>query len=82
MSYDTSEFGTISQKEITQTFEHIFGAKTKKSHGIRKVAFDVYKLKRLGNVYDLSPQVRLVERENEDSKGADMTDWTDVGIGQ
>ena len=82
LSYDTSEFGTISQKEITQTFEHIFGAKTKKSHGIRKVAFDVSKLKRLGNVYDLSPQVRVVEGENEDSRGADMTDWTDVGIGQ
>jgi hypothetical protein len=84
LSYDTSEFGTISQKEITQTLEHIFGAKTKKSHGTRKLVFDVPKLKRLGNVYDLSPEVKVVEGVSPDvsSRVADMTDWTDVGIGQ
>ena len=83
LSCETPEFGTISQKEITQTLEHIFGAKTKKSHGTRKLIFDISKLKRLGNVYDLAVQVKVVEGDSEDnSRGADMTDWTDVGLGR
>jgi hypothetical protein len=80
LSYDTSEFGTITQKEITQTFEHILGAKTKKSHGIRKLEFDVSKLRRLGNVYDLAIEVKVMK--NGDGRGSDSTDWTDVGLGR
>jgi hypothetical protein len=81
LSYDSSEFGIILQKEITQLLEHIFGAKTKKSHGTRMLVFDTSKLKRLGNVYDLAPEVKVVEGDSEET-GADLTDWTDVGIGQ
>ena len=83
LSCETPEFGTISQKEITHTLEHIFGVKTKKSHGSRKLIFDISKLKRLGNVYDLAAKVKVVEGDNEDNnRGADMTDWTDVGLGK
>jgi hypothetical protein len=30
-SYETTEFGTISQKEITHTLVHVFGAKNRKT---------------------------------------------------
>ena len=63
LSYDTSEFGVLSQKEITQTLEHIFGAKIKKSHGKKMLDFDISKLKRLGNIYDLSTEVKVIEGE-------------------
>jgi hypothetical protein len=85
LSYDTSEFGTITQKEIIQTLEHVFGAKTKKNHGIRKLDFDISKLQRLGKVYDLATNVKVV-RDGDDSfeqnRGSDWTDWTDAGLGK
>ena len=73
LSYDTSEFGILSQKEITQTFEHIFGAKVKKTYGIKALMFDISKLKRLGKIYDLSTEVRVIEGEQTGD---------DVGIGR
>ena len=79
LSYDTSEFGVLSQKEITQTFEHIFGAKVKKSHGKKMLVFDISKLKRLGKIYDLSTEVRVIEGEQTGDDG-DVGD--DVGIGR
>jgi hypothetical protein len=79
LSYDTSEFGTLSQKEITQTLEHVFGAKTKKSHGAKVLEFDMSKLKRLGNVYDLSPDVKVIE-EGKGDDGDVGDDVGDVGI--
>jgi hypothetical protein len=72
LSYDTSEFGIISQKEITQTLEHIFGAKIKKTQGIKVLQFDPSKLKRLGNIYDLPLEVKVIE-------GGEMGDDRDVG---
>jgi hypothetical protein len=77
LSYDTSEFGVLSQKEITQTLEHIFGAKTKKSHGKKMLEFDILKLKRLSNIYDLSPEVKVIEETGDDGDVGD-----DVGIGK
>ena len=63
--------------------EHVFGAKIKKSHGIRKVHFNIPKLQRLGKVYDLATEVKVV-RDGDDSfeqnRGSDWTDWTDVGL--
>ena len=57
--------------------------KTKKSHGIRKLDFDISKLQRLGKVYDLAIKVEVV-RDGDDSfeqnRGSDWTDWTDVGL--
>jgi hypothetical protein len=79
LSYDTSEFGILSRKEITQTFEHIFGAKVKKTHGIKALVFDISKLKRLGKIYDLSTEVRVIEREQT---GDDEDVGDDVGIGR
>lgn len=85
LSYDTSEFGVITQKEIIQTLEHVFGGKSKKSHGTRKLDFDISKLQRLGKVYDLANEVK-VERDGDDSfeqnRGSDWTDWTEVGLGR
>ena len=83
LSYDSSEFGVITQKEIIQILEHVFGAKSKKSHGARKLDFDISKLQRLGKVYDLAIKVEVV-RDGDDSfehnRGSDWTDWTDVGL--
>ena len=83
LSYDTSEFGTISQKEIILIYEHVFGAKTKKTNGIRKVYFNIPKLQRLGKVYDLATEIKVI-RDGDDSfeqnRGSDWTDWTDVGL--
>ena len=77
LSYDTSEFGVLSQKEITQTLDHIFGAKVKKSHGKKMLEFDISKLKRLGKIYDLSTEVRVIEGEETGDDG-DVGD--DVGM--
>jgi hypothetical protein len=85
LSYDTSEFGIISQKEITQTLEHTFGARPKKSGGIKVIEFDLSKLKRLGRIYDLSLEVKIEETNgNGNGKGEeigdDRDDRDDVGI--
>jgi hypothetical protein len=79
LSYDTSEFGILTQREITQTFEHIFGAKVKKTHGKKALVFDISKLKRLGKIYDLSTEVRVIEGEE---KGDDGDVGDDIGIGR
>lgn len=80
LSYETPEFGVITQKEITQTLEHIFGAKPKKVNGIRTLVFDLPKLQRLGRVYDLETEIKVI-REGE-NLGSDRSDWTDVGLGR
>jgi hypothetical protein len=84
LSYDTLEFGIVSQKEITQTLEHIFGAKTRKSHGVKLIEFDLSKLKRLANVYDLPLEVNVVEGDDggreDGKKGDDGDDGDDIGI--
>jgi hypothetical protein len=80
LSCETTEFGILSQKEITQTLEHVFGAKSKKIGGFKHLIFDVSKLQRLGKVYDLSIQVQVIEgidkktpddRDDADDIGAD-----------
>ena len=47
--------------------------------------FDLSKLGRLGKVYDLATEVKVV-RDGDDSfeqnRGTDWTDWTDVGLGK
>jgi hypothetical protein len=60
-SYETTEFGTLSQKEVTQTLMHVFGAKNRKTGGTKHLAFDTGKLQRLGKVYDLSLKVEVIE---------------------
>jgi hypothetical protein len=83
LSYETSEFGTITQREVIQTLEHVFDAKARKSHGKRMLEFDVSKLQRLGKVYDLATEIKVVwdgDDSFEQNRGADWTDWTDVGL--
>ena len=84
LSYESSEFGTITQKDITQTYEHIFGAKTKKVNGIRILEFDLTKLERLGKVYDLTINIKVLKEGQEDSSSEKLgslgSDWTDIGI--
>jgi hypothetical protein len=61
----------------------MFGAKSKKSHGVRKLEFDISKLQRLGKVYDLAIEVKVVRGGDdsfEQNRGSDWTDWTDVGL--
>jgi hypothetical protein len=48
LSYDSSEFGIISQKEIVQTLSDVFGAERSRDKTSRKLVFDPSKLDRLG----------------------------------
>ena len=84
LSCDTSEFGIISQKEIFETLRDVFGAKHKKSNGVRHQLFDPFKLKRLSKVYDLATEIKVSQDEDDvpAATGSDWTDWTDVGIPQ
>jgi hypothetical protein len=68
LSCETTEFGVISQKEITQTLEHVFGTKNKKTEGIKHLVFNTAKLQRLGKVYDLSVQVEVLKEDSRDDR--------------
>jgi hypothetical protein len=61
-SYDSTDFGVLSQKEIIQTLKEVFGANTpKKRHGnSRALVFDKSKLERLSKIYDLDIKVQVV----------------------
>jgi hypothetical protein len=70
-SYDSTEFGVISQKEIVQTLTEVFGAERSRDKTTRKLEFDPSKLDRLGKIYDLDVEVKLVTH---------MTHMTHVGL--
>ena len=75
LSYDSSEFGTLSQKGIVETLIQVFGAK--QSHNRRegrKLIFDLHKMQRLGQIYDLSVDVRV------GTSVTDVTNVTHVGL--
>jgi hypothetical protein len=60
-SYQSVEFGEISQKGIVQILKDVFGAFKSKRHGDgRKLVFDLKKLERLGKIYDLSLDIQVV----------------------
>jgi hypothetical protein len=92
LSYESLEFGTISQREISQSYEHVFGAKTKKVNGIRMLLFDLTKLQRLSRIYDLDVNIKILrdgEGEQEDSSseksgspGSDRSDLGSLGLGK
>lgn len=63
LSCDTSEFGVLSQKEVTETLKHVFGAKNKKTGGIKYLEFNNAKLQRVGKVYNLSVEVEILKGE-------------------
>jgi hypothetical protein len=78
LSYDSSDFGTISRKEITQILKEVFGAKPSKRHGNgSKLIFDKEMLERTGKVYDLSLEVRVIATNNNVEDGYD---GVDVGL--
>jgi hypothetical protein len=75
LSYDSSDFGKISQKEITEILIQVFGAKRPKHHGAtRKLIFNKDKLTRLERKYNLSAEVNIV------ADGTDGTDGTGIGL--
>ena len=60
-SYQSVEFGEISQKGIVQILKDVFGVSKSKRHGDgRKLVFDLKKLERLGKIYDLSLDIQVV----------------------
>jgi hypothetical protein len=79
LSCETTEFGILSQKEITQTLEHVFGAKSKKIGGFKHLIFNVSELQRLGKVYDLSIQVQVIEEGIGKKTQDDRDDKDDIG---
>ena len=65
-SYQSVEFGEISQKGIVQILKDVFGATKSKRHGDgRKLVFDVKKLERLGKIYDLSIDIQVDQEERK-----------------
>jgi len=75
LSYESSEFGTISQKGIIEILMQVFGASP--SHNRRekrKLVFNMAKLERLGKVYDLLIEVKVGQSVT------DVTDVTHIGL--
>jgi len=59
LSYESSEFGPLSQKGVVEILIQVFGAKHSLSRrDKRKLIFDMSKLKRLGQVYNVSVEVK------------------------
>ena len=80
-SYDTVEFGIISQKGVIETLIQVFGAKAVKRHSGRTLIFDHSKLQRLSRIYELSIDVRVNTSSSSDGEGvADMAHVADVGL--
>lgn len=71
MSYYSTEFGAISQKEIIGIYESVFGAKKPKRHGSSsKLIFDENKLKRLGRIYELSLDIKVTESNSNSNSNS------------
>ena len=60
LSYDSTEFGVISQKDVVQTLSDVFGAERSRDRTSRKLVFDPSKLDRLAKIYDMDVEVKLV----------------------
>jgi hypothetical protein len=76
LSYESTEFGSISQKSIIETLIQVFDAKPAKRHpGIKTLTFDKDKLQRLGKIYELSIDVKVGTSGVED-----VDDVEDVGL--
>jgi hypothetical protein len=80
-SYDTVEFGIISQKGVIETLIQVFGAKAVKRHSGRTLIFDHSKLQRLSRIYKLSIDVRVMTSSSSKGEGvADTAHVADVGL--
>jgi hypothetical protein len=78
-SFDSSEFGVISQKFIIETLMEVFGAKPSRNRrDKRRLVFDKDKLERLGNIYDVDIEIKVGQQQC--SSVTHETDVTDVGL--
>ena len=72
LSFESSQFGTLSQKQITNMLDEIFGATKSPHHGNNsKWTFDKDKLARLGKIYQLSPNIKIGVGEDGENIGLD-----------
>ena len=78
LSYDSSEFGIISQKRIVEILIQVFGAKQSNNRREeRRLIFDIGKLQRLGQIYDLAIDVKVGVG---DMAVTDVTNVTYIGL--
>jgi len=74
LSYDSVEFGVISQKEVVEILVQVFGGKQSRNRQKRSLVFDTQKLERVGKIYDLDTNIKVT------TAVTDVTDVTDVGL--
>ena len=75
-SYESVDFGVLSQKEITQTLKEVFGATPPKHTGKnRTLIFDKSVLERLDKIHGLSADI-IIQRQGETHE----THETHVGL--
>jgi hypothetical protein len=78
MSCETLEFGTLSQKRITETLEQQFGARRSKHKGSgNKLIFNQDLLRRLERKYSIQVdvQVTTIDKESKNKSGEDGEVW-------
>ncbi len=80
LSYESSEFGTLSQKAIIQKLKEIFGAIEPSHHGSAKARrFNLDALDKAGKAYSLDVDVK-VSLEYNSSKEEEQSLKTSVGL--
>jgi hypothetical protein len=78
LSYESTDFGILSQKGIVEIMVQIFGAKHSKDRKEkRKLIFDLAKLDRMERIYELSTDIKV---STTSSGVTDMTDVTHIGL--
>ena len=60
MSYDTEDFGTLSQKKVIGILKDVFGAEPPRHTGTtKKLIFNKSKFDRLDSVYNLELEIKV-----------------------
>ncbi len=73
LSYDSTDFGPISQKQVIEMCKDVFGAVKSKHHGSsRKLLFDKKKMDRLANIYELDLEINVKENGTDGHVGTDI----------
>lgn len=73
LSYQSADFGEISQRYIIQTLKDIFAAEKTRDRKARKLKFDKAKLERLGRIYELQMDIQVMEGNQHEEKVTLMT---------
>jgi hypothetical protein len=79
LTFESADFGTLSQKKVTQTLIDVLGAKRPNRHGdSRMLLFDKAKFDRQRKLYDLD-EIKITEEREQppEGNGTDKTDGTD-----